>query len=74
MFRDREIAHTDWVEQCITVFYLKPGNLCLSQDLPYQDWMTTYITLYFSVHRVGVTGIWYLQMLLLIKIEVYGII
>ena len=34
MFMARAIDYTDWVQYCISVVYLKPGDLHLSQDLP----------------------------------------
>ena len=36
----REIDDTDWVHKCIAEDYLKPGDLCLSQDLPHHDRLT----------------------------------
>ena len=36
-FRSRLIAHTDWVQYCISKDYLNPGYLNLIQDLPHND-------------------------------------
>ena len=65
-FRDRAIAHTDWVQYWIAVVYPKPGNLHLSQDLSHPDRLTPDIAPYLSVHCFGVMSIEYLLMVLLI--------
>ena len=66
MFRAREISHTDWVQYCIALVYLKPEDLNLSQDLTHHNWPTPDIASSFSVCCVGVMGIWCLRMVLLI--------
>ena len=67
MFRSREISHTDWVQLCIAEDYLKPGNLCLSQDLPHQDHPTPDSAPSFSGRLVLVTVTWFMHLLLMIK-------
>ena len=71
-FRASKISHTDKVQYWISVVYLKPGNLCLSQDLTHNNQPTPDIAPYFNVPCVWVAVICSLSMLLLIKIKAYG--
>ena len=66
VFRSREISHTDCVQYCIYENYQKPGNLCLSQDLPHHDQLNPNIIPYFSGRLVWVTETWFMHLLLMI--------
>ena len=66
-FRSREISHTEWLQYIISKDYLKPGNLCLIQDIHHHDQITPESDLSFSGRLVWVTGTWFLHLLLMIK-------
>ena len=66
MFSSRAITHTDWLQYCIEKDYLKPGNLCLSQDIPHHDHPTPDSVLYIGGRVVWVTVTWVLHLLVMI--------
>ena len=52
----RKNSHMDWVQKCIVEYQLNPGDLCMSQYYPHNDYPTPNSAFVFQFSLVFIKG------------------